>query len=137
MVGRYQIKQEQGWVEQTIDGLVTLPELFAFIATNHADPQWHHDLLGVTDLRTATLNFTFDDMIAVATAEEGAGVWSQQPWAYVLPQGDTAMYGTLRMYQNIVEGTRAPVALFFDLDDARSWLAERRRSLRAQGGAAE
>lgn len=117
-------------MEQIISGDVTLPALFAFVASIHSDPRYHPDTPGLTDFRRASLSFSFDDMMQVVSAESGGGSWNRTYWAYVVPVDDEAMYGTLRMYQNLVAHTRAPVGLFRDLEQARAWL-------RGQRGTAE
>lgn len=126
MDAAYIIRLDEGWIEQTFSGRITLPELFAFVASAHADPQWHPDLLGLSDFRAASLAFTFHEMMEVVLTESSGERWSRQPWAYVLPRTDQAMLGTLRMYQNLVADTRAPIGLFFEPEDAREWLREKR-----------
>lgn len=122
----WRIDPDEGWIEMVITGEVTLPELFEFIANAHLDPAYHPDIPGFTDFRHASLSFTFDDMMQVVTAESAGASWNRTYWAYVVPPDDEAMYGTLRMYQNLVAHTRAPVALFRDIDEARAWMRAKR-----------
>lgn len=124
--GSWRINPEEKWLEQTISGEVTLPELFEFIAIAHADPRYSPDIPGYTDFRKASFSFTFEDIMEVVTVESGGASWNRTYWAYVLPPDDIVMYGTLRMYQNLVMNTRAPVELFKDIAAARSWLRAKR-----------
>lgn len=122
----WRIDPEERWIEQIISGHVTLPALFAFVASIHADPSYHPDIPGLTDFRQASLSFTFDDMMQVVATESSGESWNRTYWAYVVPPNDTAMYGTLRMYQNLVAHTRAPVGLFRDIEEARTWMRTKR-----------
>lgn len=122
--GSWNIASEGGWMEQVMTGEVSLPELFAFVASIHADPRYSPEMPGLTDFRNASLSFTFDDMMQVVSAESGGASWNRAHWAYVVPADDDAMYGTLRMYQNLVAHTRAPVGVFRDIDEARRWMRE-------------
>lgn len=126
MHAEYHIDRANGYLDMTISGEVTLPALFAFIATGHADPDYDPEMPGVTDFRSASLAFTFDEMLEYVNAEASGGKWNRAPWAYVVAPGDDAMYGTLRMYQNMVAGTRAEVGLFRSPDEARAWLRSKR-----------
>ena len=126
--GTWRIVPEEGWIEQVISGEVKLPALFKFVASIHADPRYSPEIPGLTDFRHAFLSFTFDEMMQVVSTESSGASWNRTHWAYVIPPDDDAMYGTLRMYQNLVAHTRAPVGLFRDMESARAWMREMRGS---------
>jgi hypothetical protein len=121
---RYVLHPEAGFVEEVLEGDVTLVELRAMFVELFADPGWDPGFDGLVDLSAGRLHLSHGEVGAIAQQLSADRSASRGRWAFVL--GDPVNHGIVRMFASMSENPPRDVRIFPDRQAAVEWLVSRR-----------
>ena len=116
MKGRYQLHPDLGYVDITIEGRVTLPEMGALIQEIWADPQWSSDFNGLIDVSAATIGLSDQEILDLTRAMRNDPRCSMGRWFFVVSSASD--FGKLRKVDK--DAHKATIRVFFDRQSAEN-----------------
>lgn len=123
MVGRYIIHTEQRYIEEILEGEVTLPGMAALVQAALADPAMAPDLDGLVDLTAAQIKLSYEDVRELAHGLRNDHRASRGYWAFVV--SSSLSHGIVRMFEALSDDA-ITVQIFRDRAPALEWLLSRR-----------
>lgn len=123
MVGRYIIHTEQRYIEEILEGEVTLPGMAALVQAALSDPAMDSSFDGLVDMTAAQIKLSYDDVRQIAHGLRNDHRASRGHWAFVV--SSTLSHGIVRMFEALSDET-ITVQIFRDRDEALAWLLSRR-----------
>lgn len=122
MVGRYFIHTEERYIEQVLEGDVTLPGMAALIQAALSDPAMDPSFDGLVDLTAAHIKLSYDDVRHIAHGLKNDHRSARGHWAFVV--SSTLSHGIVRMFEALSDDA-ITVQIFRDRDKALNWLLHR------------
>lgn len=114
MKARHQFHPDLGYVDITIEGRVTLPEMGEYVQALWADPEWKSDYNGLIDFSAATIDFSEQEVLTLTRAMRTDPRCSLGRWAFVVSRASD--FGKLRMIDR--DDHHAIIRVFFDRPSA-------------------
>jgi hypothetical protein len=118
MPTHYFIDAKNSLVRTTFSGVLTRPEVLAHAARIGHDPAFHRGFSELVDLTQAeTIDLTASDFRELQIVDP----FSPDAKRAFLVRGRTHIYGLIRMFQVLRDGT-AKIEIFDSLEEALLWL---------------
>jgi hypothetical protein len=114
MKSRYEFHADQGYVDVTLEGRVTLAEMGAFIQTVWADPGWSSSYNGLIDFSGATLDLSDQEIRDLVLAMKTDPRCSLARWVFVVSSASD--FAKLRKIDQLDD--KATILVFFDRQSA-------------------
>lgn len=128
MRGTYEIHDRDGYVEEVVEGEVTVAGMTDLVRRVLGDPCFHADLNGLVDFSRALLDLSFEEVAGMARLLKNDGRSSRGYWAFVV--SSDLSHGVVRLFHGLSDDTIV-VQIFRDRASAVEWL----RSLAPPAGA--
>lgn len=119
MRGTYDIHVRDGYVEEIVEGEVTLAGMTDLVKRVLDDPRFHPDLNGLVDFGRARLDLSFEEVAGVARLLKSDRRSSRGYWAFVV--SSDLSHGVVRLFHGLSDDTIA-VQIFRDRTSAEQWL---------------
>ena len=121
MTFEYSIDPEAGFIIERFYGPVYPETIYAALKEIAADPLYQQHFDGMVDLRQAVMEVRFPEMLKLSLFEKQDAHTSTGRWVFI---ADTVNnYGTMRMFQTLVEDMPMQVTLVRSLEEAEAWRA--------------
>jgi hypothetical protein len=122
MVGRYIIHTEERYIEEILEGEVTLPGMAALVQAALSDPAMDSSFDGLVDMTAAQIKLSYEDVRQIAHGLRNDHRASRGRWAFVV--SSSLSHGIVRMFEALSDDAIA-VQIFRDREKALAWLLSR------------
>lgn len=122
MVGRYIIHTEQRYIEEILEGEITLPGMAALVQAALSDPAMDPSFDGLVDMTAAHIKLSYEDVRQLAHGLRNDHRASRGYWAFVV--SSSLSHGIVRMFEALSDDA-VTVQIFRDRDEALTWLLRR------------
>jgi hypothetical protein len=123
MVGRYVIHTEEHYIEEILEGQVTLSGMAALLQAALSDTAMDPSFDGLVDLRAAQIKLSYDEVRQIAHGLKNDHRASRGYWAFVV--SNDLGHGIVRMFEALSDDA-ITVQIFRDREKALAWLVSRR-----------
>ena len=136
MPARHWIDQDASLIIADLSGDVTSAEILDYYLAVASDPTLRPGLAVLADARTVTGVPPFTELIALANAKPNAPPDLRPTCAAVVVSAGW-LFGIIRQFAALAERGGIRVVPFYDIDEARAWLASDSRTTPASVRAVE
>lgn len=122
MAFQYSIDPDEGFIIERFYGPVYPEAIYEALEQVAADPLYQHHFDGMVDLREAVMEVRFPEMLKLSLFQKQDRNTSTGRWVFI---ADTVNnFGSMRMFQTLVEDMPLQVTLVRSLEEAETWRAQ-------------